>query len=278
METISLTSSESAFKCICSETDSYHVLFSADNKAVCQCNMCGQAYVKGIEHNIVQAEYDESTYFTERNCYLGRREELAGQFQAILNKAKSYVSGGTFLDIGCSVGIFLDVARQNGFSAKGVEVSTWASEFARQKGHDVVTGGLADANYDENCFDIVVMNHVLEHVPAPVEILEEVKRILKDDGLFIVGVPNFGSYMSKLMKEKWFSLMPDQHIWQFTHESLKNLLDKTGFEEVCFEARDNHKIVGWRPVKVLQRLVNCVAMMANNAEAMMIFARKMTHE
>lgn len=258
--------------CYCSEITNT-ILFDIEKYSVLRC-ICGQAYVTGVNLDAISVEYDESSYFTERNCYLEKQDELASQFQRILESAKCFKSSGTFLDIGCSVGIFLGVARLNGFTVKGVEVSKWASEYARQKGLDVVTGKLVDANYPDKSFDIVVMNHVLEHIPDPIEILLEVKRILKDDGLLVIGVPNFGSYMARLMKRKWFSLMPDQHIWQFTHSSLDNLLKSTGFAEVYFEARDNHKIIGWRPIKVLQRLVNSVAIMTNNAEAMMVFARK----
>jgi 2-polyprenyl-3-methyl-5-hydroxy-6-metoxy-1,4-benzoquinol methylase len=278
MEPSKIVDEELTFRCLCSESDDYKLLFSVGTKAVCQCNSCAQVYVRGIDRSAAETEYDESSYFTERNSYLKNQEAIASQFQKILDRVKLYKAGGMFLDVGCSVGIFLDVVRRNGFEAKGVEVSKWASEFSRQKGFDVVTGGLVDGNYPEKSFDIVIMNHVLEHISEPIKILVEVKRILKDDGLFVIGVPNFGSYMAKLLKGKWFSLMPDQHIWQFTHESLCNLLKRTGFTEVYFEAKDNHKIIGWRPVKVGKRLINVVAVMTNNAEAMMVFARKAMHE
>jgi len=226
----------------------------------------------------INFEYDENSYFTERNNYLEKWEELSAHFNNILEKIKKYKPNGTFLDVGCSVGILLDVAGHNGFEVKGVEFSRWASEFARQQGFDVVTGGLIEAAYPEKSFDVVVMNHVLEHIPEPLEVIVEIRRILKDDGLLVIGVPNFGSHMAQLMKGKWFSLMPDQHIWQFTRESLVKLLRMAGFNEVYFEARDNHAIVGWRPVKIVQRLVNRFALLTNNAEAMLIFARKTGNE
>lgn len=266
----------SSNNCLCGELNST-VLFVVDKYTVQKCLVCGQAYVSGISLSN-SSEYDESNYFIERNKYLEKWEELSAHFQTILDKIKKYKSNGTLLDVGCSVGILLDVARQSGFVVKGVEFSRWASEFARQKGFDTVTGGLTEAAYPEKNFDVIVMNHVLEHIPEPLKVMAEIRRILKDDGLLVMGVPNFGSYMARLMKEKWFSLMPDQHIWQFTHESLGNLLKRTGFEEVYFEARDNHKIIGWRPIKILQRLVNCVAIKVNNAEAMMVFARKAENE
>lgn len=277
METSTLAEN-SSFSCLCNERGNYSVVFHASDRVVCRCNRCGQVYILGIDNETAEASYNDSSYFTERNCYLDKQTELSAYFQSVLGKIKRYKSAGRFLDIGCSVGILLDVARRNGFSVQGVEVSPWASDVARQKGFDVVTGGVIEAAYSEKTFDVIALNHVLEHIPEPVSVLQEVRRILKDDGMVVIGVPNFGSYMSRLMKEKWLSLMPDQHYWQFTRESLSNLLAMTGFAGFYFEARDNHEVIGWRPVKVLQRLVNRAALIMNNGEAMLVFARKTGNE
>jgi 2-polyprenyl-3-methyl-5-hydroxy-6-metoxy-1,4-benzoquinol methylase len=259
--------------CICSETNNT-VLFTAESYSVCRCISCGQVYVKGIDLNVIKDKYDEKDYFAERNDYINRWDEFSRLFQKIIDKIIKFKPQGRLLDVGCSVGIFLDVARKNGFDVKGVEVSTWASEFARQKGFDVITGGILEAAYPEQSFDVVVLNHVLEHVPKPAEILLEAKRILKEDGLLVIGVPNFGSSMAAIKKEKWASLQPDQHIWQFTHESLLRALMKSGFSEVYFEARDNHRIHWFRWDSILFFMINTCALLRNNAEAMLLFVRK----
>ena len=261
-------------RCFCGTETGADILFPAGKESVCRCRSCGQVFVAGIDENDTKIIYDESEYFTQRNNYLEKQEELKAHFQCILDKIKLYKSVGVLLDVGCSVGILLDTAKSNNFEVKGVELSKWASEFARQKGFDVVTGGLTEAEYCDNTFDVVVMNHVLEHIPDPVAILSEINRVLKQDGLLVIGVPNFGSPMARLMRGDWYSLQPDQHIWQFTHFTLNNLLQRAGFNEVFFEAKENHRIVGWRPVKVLQRLINEFSAKANNAEAMLVFARK----
>lgn len=259
--------------CICSETDNT-VLFTAGKYPVCRCVNCGQVYVSGIEHDAVKKTYNEKHYFAERNQYVDRWAEFSSVFQKIVDKIQAFKPQGSLLDVGCSVGILLDVARKNGFDVKGVEVSTWASEFARQKGFDVVTGGLLEAAYPEKSFDVVVLNHVLEHILDPVEILLEVKRIMKDDGLLVIGVPNFGCAMAAIKKARWASLQPDQHLWQFTHKSLLRLLARSGFAEVYYAARENHRL-GWlRPASYVLFIVNIVAVLKNNAEAMLLFAVK----
>jgi 2-polyprenyl-3-methyl-5-hydroxy-6-metoxy-1,4-benzoquinol methylase len=260
-------------RCICSGTDSA-VLFTSGSHSICRCVSCGQVYVSGIDIDVIKEVYNEKQYFAERNAYIVRWDEFSRLFQKIIDKIIKFKPQGRLLDVGCSVGILLDVARKNGFDVKGVEVSTWASEFARQKGFDVITGGLLEAAYPEKSFDIVVLNHVLEHIPKPVVILFEAKRILKDDGLLVIGVPNFGSYMAAIKKGKWASLQPDQHIWQFTHESLLRVLMKTGFSEVYFEAKENHRLNWMRPDSIIFFLVNTFALLRNNAEAMLFFARK----
>ena len=262
----------SAYPCLCSETSNV-VLFEVGTQSVCRCAACNQVYVTGINVGTVQADYDKD-YFAERNAYINRWEEFSRLFQKIIDKIIKFKPQGRLLDVGCSVGIFLDVARKNGFDVKGVEVSTWASEFARQKGFDVITGGLLDATYPEKSFDVIILNHVLEHLPKPVEILLEAKRILKDDGLLVIGVPNFGSYMAAIKKGKWASLQPDQHIWQFTHESLLHLLMKSGFSELYFEAKENHHLNWLRPESIIFFIVNTFALLRNNAEAMLVFAKK----
>lgn len=264
-------------QCICSCQGNSHKLFDAGSHEVRQCNNCSQVFVTGVDLQTVQADYDESHYFLERNSYLERWEELSGHFQKIINTVKKIKSKGTLLDVGCSVGILLDVAQKNGFEVKGVEISRWASEFARERGLDVVTGGLIEAGYPERNFDIIVLNHVVEHLSSPGAILQEAKRILKDDGLLVVGVPNFGSYMAQIRKGKWVSLMPDHHIWQFTHATLTNLLTACGFCEVYFEAKDNHG-TGFSPYGLLVKLINCFAVITNNSEAMLAIANKNRQE
>jgi len=265
--------SKEIYRCICSETNST-VLFAAKSYLVCRCISCGQVYVKGIDLSVIKETYNDKQYFAERNAYINRWDEFSRLFQKIFDKIIKFKPQGRLLDVGCSVGIFLDVARKNGFDVKGVEVSTWASEFAREKGFDVVTGGLLDAAYPKKSFDVVVLNHVLEHLPKPVEILLEAKRILKDDGHLVIGVPNFGSYMAAIKKGKWASLQPDQHIWQFTHETLLRVLLKSGFSEVYFVAKENHRLNWLRPDSIIFFIVNIFALLRNNSEAMLLFARK----
>jgi 2-polyprenyl-3-methyl-5-hydroxy-6-metoxy-1,4-benzoquinol methylase len=174
------------------------------------------------------ALYDEG-YFTERNAYLAQAEAFRAALAEVVDLAAAYQPHGRLVDIGCGPGLLLEIAAARGYTASGCDVSAWATEHARQRGLDVRTGELAAAGYPTAGFDVAVVNHTLEHIPAPGPFLAEIRRILKPGGILVVGVPNFGGLMAQIMRERWAGLLPDQHLWHFTPDTLRRLLDTAGF-------------------------------------------------
>lgn len=262
---------EPVTSCWCGEKR-HKVLFAAGSLLVVMCAACGQSYTVGVDQDAAEASYDDRDFFVGQNKYLDPAELV--YFTSFVRKISAVKGGGRLLDVGCSVGTLLDAAKASGFAVAGVEISKWASEFARSKGHHVITGALSDASFADGSFDVVVLNHVVEHVPDPLEVMEEVFRILKYDGVAVVGVPNFGSLMARTFKEKWTSLHPDQHLWHFDHATLLRLLTAAGFEEIAFQSMENHPVRGMRPVKILMRIINVIGRCSGSCEAMLLFARK----
>ncbi|MEK7721575.1 MAG: class I SAM-dependent methyltransferase [Elusimicrobiota bacterium] len=217
----------------------------------------------------------QEDYFHGKNRYTERWEEFCAMFDALLARARGFKRQGKLLDVGAGVGALMSAAKKRGFEVSGVETSTWASAFAREeKGLEVFTGTLADARLETEVFDVVVINHVLEHVRVPLELLAEARRVLKNDGLLVIGVPNIGSIMAGLQGGKWASLRPEEHIWHFTRGTLARLLILAGFKVICFEAKENYPVSGWRPESLVKRLISWVSALANRSEAMLVFAEK----
>lgn len=95
------------------------------------------------------------------------------------------------LGIGVATGEFLEWCRkEDGWDTYGVELSAPSSLFAREhKGLNVVTGSLREACNPNDHFDVVVAWQTIEHIPNPREISEEVYRILRPGGFFVLSVP-----------------------------------------------------------------------------------------
>lgn len=168
-------------------------------------------------------------YFTQRNAYLARRDEFTRLFAALLDQVAVFKPAGRLLDVGCGPGLLLEEARRRGYTVAGCDVSAWAVDYARQQGLDARVGLLEDLAYPTASFDVALANHTLEHVPDPLPFLREMGRLLKSDGLLVIGVPNFGSLMSSLMRARWHALLPDQHYWHFTPATLDRMLRAAGF-------------------------------------------------
>ncbi|MCB7129009.1 MAG: class I SAM-dependent methyltransferase [Candidatus Brocadiales bacterium] len=140
-----------------------------------------------------------------------------------------FVPGGKLLDVGCGDGTFLAQMRDLGWEVEGVEVDPLAVEQVRKLNLPVHCGSLEQRSFENNRFDVVSMNHVIEHIYNPLEVLKECYRILKPGGMLIAITPNTRSATHRKFKESCFHLDPPRHIHLFTSPALKNLASKAGF-------------------------------------------------
>lgn len=246
----------------------------AGSSHMVKCCGCGLVYVANFQDGATS--YEGEDYFTVKNRYAQRWDEFCTIFDGLVEKiTRINGGGGRLLDVGAGVGALMWVAKRKGFDVRGVEVSQWAAAFAREeKGLDVAAGSLEDAGFAASSFEVAVINHVLEHVPDPQKVLEEVRRVLSADGMLVVGVPNIASFMARLRGKKWSSLRPEEHRWHFSPDTLRRLVRQAGFDEVHFEARENHPVAGWGPAHLARRVINGAATLTGRSEAMLIFARK----
>lgn len=139
---------------------------------------------------------------------------------------------GTVLDVGCGDGDFLASLKRRGWAVQGTEFSAAACARARQRGVAVHHGDLASAALPSGAFDVVTLWHVLEHLPEPGLELGEARRLLRDDGLLVIEVPNSASPTVRLCRERWFPLDVPRHLQHFTPATLDRLLRQSGFTTV----------------------------------------------
>jgi len=257
---------------ICGEAE-FSPFLNVGGKSLVRCRSC--RLVRTADFQPDAALYAGEGYFTGPGGYIERHEIFRSLFEPLVERILRFKPRGALLDVGTGVGTLMDAASAKGFTVKGVEVSQWASTYAREgKGLDVVPGTLEEASFADKSFDVVVLNHVLEHVEAPKPLLAEIRRILKDDGLLAIGAPNAGSLMATLIGARWASWRPEQHIWHFTPDTLTALLKTAGFDVIHQEAKDNSTVTGWGAKELAQRVINAISAMANKSEAMLFLARK----
>ncbi len=161
-------------------------------------------------------------------------EFVAAQRRALFNEAvavyKRDIKGKMLIDIGCGWGALLYYAQGQGMNVMGFEFTQPNVEFGRNKlGLDIRQQQFIEADVLESSVDIVVMSHTLDHVPYPFEFIEKIAYVLKPEGIFYCIVPNFYSFCSNNLREKWAWLERQWHYSHFTPKVLREAFLQAGF-------------------------------------------------
>ena len=134
-------------------------------------------------------------------------------------------SGMKVLDIGAGAGFFPYTVKKQGFEVTGVEPNTGYANYANEAfGLNVINGFLEDITFEDSSFDVITLNHVLEHLQDPCTALLRLHAWLKPGGCLNVEVPNIeATYHSPQHK---FHLA---HLYTFNPVNLARLGEKAGF-------------------------------------------------
>ncbi len=136
---------------------------------------------------------------------------------------------GRLLDVGCGSGLALDRMAELGWQVEGLEPDPAAVEVARSKGLEVRQGTLYTQHFAPEYFDVVVVNHVIEHVHDPFLLMKECYRVLRPGGRLIVITPNIKSWGQRMYKYDWRGLEAPRHLHIFTLSSLVAMFALAGF-------------------------------------------------
>jgi 2-polyprenyl-3-methyl-5-hydroxy-6-metoxy-1,4-benzoquinol methylase len=183
-------------------------------------------------------DHAESNYYVEREaqqeeCY----ETQAGTVETPrlydnVRRGKAfgpYVAHKRWLDVGCGLGGALDEMAGTAVWACGLEINKQRQDIVQSKGHNCVA---SFHEIESASVDVVTLFHVLEHIVEPIEILRQVKRILRPSGIVIIEVPHardalFDLYGSEPFKNFTFW---SEHLVLHTRQSLIALVHEAGFK------------------------------------------------
>jgi len=150
----------------------------------------------------------------------------------------------SILDFGCGRGIFVKIAKKFSYQAFGYDIDSQAiADFYSLK------------EIPNHFFDAVVCFDVIEHVSNPQKFLKNISQKLKPKGLLFITTPNRLGLAGRIIKNKFWGLVPQGHKNVFTLSQMKKLLKAANFKII--EAKTDI-IAWWYLTKVdwLNRLIN----------------------
>ncbi len=219
---------------VCNSTSS-EFYCSKFNYDLFKCLNCDLVFVYPVPENLSDIYCKE--YFKnikQEGCfgyvdYDRDKESMKGVFEHCLKKLEEMTVERKLFDVGTATGYFLDIARKRGWQTAGSEISAYAAELARGKGHNIFTGPLMDMKTDEK-YDTVTMWDVLEHLDNPKEYLKAVNRIIKMGGVLTVNTIDIHSLWARLWGKGWHLMVPPEHLYYYSRKNLLILLTDCGFE------------------------------------------------
>ncbi len=134
------------------------------------------------------------------------------------------------LDIGCGSGQFLYEMKELGMNVQGVEPGEFNEEENKKYKLSIKKSNLINARHRKESFDLITLNHVLEHLDNPHETLSEIKKILKKEGKLIISVPNTNFLAYWIFGKNWYQLDVPRHIINYSNKNLKVIIEKHGFK------------------------------------------------
>ena len=217
---------------------------------IVKCKKCGLAYVNPrLKEKKLHEIYDKK-YFSNKafngaktsfygyGKYLEEEDCIKDTFKKRLKIINKLSRKGRLLDIGCALGFFLELARDDGWDVQGLEISKYAYNYAKNMLKlPVINKTLEKSGFKSNSFDVVTMFDIIEHLPDPKSTLKEIRRLLKPNGLLVITTPNIGSITAKILWRNWEEVRRvREHIYFFSENTLKKILESLNFEVLRMES------------------------------------------
>lgn len=210
---------------------------------ITQCQSCDLIFMNPqFTETELQSFYDEGyykgdnqySYVDERSIFKGSSFVWKARLRQLMNHLKVYPSSypQRILDIGCSFGGLLSVAKQMGFEVYGIDVSEYAANYARQSlgETNIKTGVLKPGDFKPESMDCITMVEVAEHLSNPMETFKESYRLLKPGGILLIQTANMDGWQAKKEGSQYHYFLPG-HLYYFSKKTLNRYANKIGFRK-----------------------------------------------
>ena len=194
------------------------------------CNECGHVYnmLTNTEFNNIlkfyKTEHDELDTGNMQNNVIKKRNDDC--FKVLIKHCNH---SSKILDLGCGEGHFLEYLYEKEY--KNLSGFDLADSFRDKSGsrYEINLGNAENLPYNNNSFDVLVLDQFLEHVINPKKVLKEAFRVTKFAGKVLVGIPNASNY-NKYQIFPLFMIILREHIQHFDINHINLLACDIGFD------------------------------------------------
>ena len=228
-------------KCFVCDSKNIFCLFQAKEYSVFKCRRCRTCFrFPQPPENIYLNKVSE--YYRTNDPYFKVAHSREYLYKRFFNQIKKIKENSKILDIGCSYGYFLYLAKEKGLEPYGVEIVPEFVEIGKKFGINIQCTPFEKLDLPENYFDIITLWNIFDELFSPSECLIKIKKFLKPNGILFMRIPNadFHSFICEINKilEKFSlgKLVPYRsfifHLFAFSNKSIRIMLEKNGFKNI----------------------------------------------
>jgi ubiquinone/menaquinone biosynthesis C-methylase UbiE len=173
---------------------------------------------------ITAADYDERAFYSRipmQRFWQRQRYKIITSFAGYPHR---------ILDVGCGTSKILGALPQ----AIGLDINFKKLRYNLSLGNTLVNADIRNLCFKDASFDEVICSEVIEHLEHQDCIFQELKRVLKKNGILILGTPDYSRFSWILIEWLYRRLIPggyaDEHISHYTKKDLVKRLQNSGFK------------------------------------------------
>lgn len=214
-----------------------------------RCSKCGGVFVSPVPEDM--GKYyppNYPAYDTKLSASMRKPDPFD---QNKLGVVRRYVSGGRLLEIGPGSGGFLRIAKEAGFHVEAVEMDRGCCDFLKETlGIPTVhTEDIIDSLATLPTYDVIVLWHVIEHLPAPGTVFDHLSKHLNPGGILVLAAPNPESLQFRFFGRYWVHLDAPRHLVLIPPSWLIRAATSLDLDTVSFSTKDEvcriFSVYGW---------------------------------
>lgn len=240
LENISCPACRSGASSMLTRTMDYDYFTTDLSFAIVRCSDCGLVYTNprpklSQAGKIYPPEYSAYHFDKMPNSIIKKARNFMQQGKA--KRILKCIQGGSgparIMDVGCGgptlLNLLKDVAKTD-LDLYGNDFSEKALEAVKGAGFNPVCGPFEDIQWQDDFFDVIVMNQVIEHLFDLSGNLDKASRLLKDGGTLFIETPSVDGIDAKLFRfNHWGGYHSPRHLQLFNAKTIRKTLEHHGF-------------------------------------------------
>jgi 2-polyprenyl-3-methyl-5-hydroxy-6-metoxy-1,4-benzoquinol methylase len=142
--------------------------------------------------------------------------------------------GARLLEIGSGMG-HLVAQLEDAFETYGMDLNHWAVWESKKvvAKSSLQTASAQELPFADGIFNVVIIKHIVEHLPQPEKAIKEIGRVAAKGGILILSTPNLGSLLKPWKGSKWIGYQDPTHISLKQPQEWLETIKEAGFELRC---------------------------------------------